>query len=293
MILGGESGGSTGLEIVEASGTTLTAEVGKYYRYDSDVTNLAVTLPTITGVTEIQEFVLDFSTSSSASVTFTGGTIKNANSLSIIANHTYVIRLVWNGDEWIANTEVDFSGYRNIEYLESTGTQYIDTGLKANGSTTRVEMTIGTVAGKFWSFGTRTAYENKMFVFCNGGTSGETPSIALWLYYNGYTGTNITDDNGIHNIIIATNSYFDNIAFTRTAATFTTDANMIMFGNRDGNTINKGYMKIYSCKIYEGATLLRDYVPVRLGQVGYMYDKVSGNYFSNQGTGSFVLGPDI
>jgi hypothetical protein len=35
-----------------------------------------------------------------------------------------------------------------------------------------------------------------------------------------------------------------------------------------------------------------DLIPVRVGNVGYMYDKVSGKLFGNVGTGSFILGPD-
>ena len=33
-------------------------------------------------------------------------------------------------------------------------------------------------------------------------------------------------------------------------------------------------------------------IPVRVGQVGYMYDTVSGQLFENSGTGSFIVGPD-
>ena len=36
-----------------------------------------------------------------------------------------------------------------------------------------------------------------------------------------------------------------------------------------------------------------DAIPVRIGQVGYMYDKVSGQLFGNAGTGDFILGNDI
>ena len=36
-----------------------------------------------------------------------------------------------------------------------------------------------------------------------------------------------------------------------------------------------------------------NFIPVRVGNVGYMYDKVSGKLFENQGTGNFILGQDI
>ena len=45
--------------------------------------------------------------------------------------------------------------------------------------------------------------------------------------------------------------------------------------------------------MWDGETLVRDYIPVRVGQVGYMYDKVSGQLFGNSGTGNFILGNDI
>ena len=37
---------------------------------------------------------------------------------------------------------------------------------------------------------------------------------------------------------------------------------------------------------------VRDLVPVRVGQVGYLFDRVSGELFGNAGTGAFVVGPD-
>lgn len=36
-----------------------------------------------------------------------------------------------------------------------------------------------------------------------------------------------------------------------------------------------------------------DAIPVRVGNTGYLYDKVSGQLFGNSGTGDFILGPDI
>ncbi len=45
-------------------------------------------------------------------------------------------------------------------------------------------------------------------------------------------------------------------------------------------------------KILRGGVLLRDFIPVRVGTTGYLYDKVSKQLFGNQGSGSFVVGPD-
>jgi hypothetical protein len=45
--------------------------------------------------------------------------------------------------------------------------------------------------------------------------------------------------------------------------------------------------------ILKNGTIVRDFIPVRKGDVGYMYDRVSGQLFGNAGTGAFVLGSDL
>lgn len=50
--------------------------------------------------------------------------------------------------------------------------------------------------------------------------------------------------------------------------------------------------KVYSFKIWQNGTLVRDYIPVRKGTVGYLYDRVTHKLFGNAGTGDFVIGPD-
>lgn len=50
--------------------------------------------------------------------------------------------------------------------------------------------------------------------------------------------------------------------------------------------------KIYSAKIYENGEIALDLVPVRVGSVGFMYDRVSGQLFGNSNTGAFIIGPD-
>jgi hypothetical protein len=62
--------------------------------------------------------------------------------------------------------------------------------------------------------------------------------------------------------------------------------------NGEGSTWRPAKMKLYSCKITDNGTVVRDFIPVRVGQTGYMYDKVSGQLFGNSGTGSFILGRD-
>lgn len=56
---------------------------------------------------------------------------------------------------------------------------------------------------------------------------------------------------------------------------------------------NSAQQKIIWIKIEVNGVITFDAIPVRVGQVGYMYDKVSQTLFGNAGTGSFTLGPDV
>lgn len=295
MILGGESGGSADLEIVEASGTTLTAEVGKYYRYDSDVSTLSITLPAITGATEIQELYLEFSVGTSdPSFTVSGGTVKNTNDLSIRKSTIYVFRFMWNATVWIVEKVVSSWAFQEVEYLQSSGTQYMDTGLYVSGNT-MIDAYIGTITDKLWGFGAREAWTKNMFQFGNGGTQGTEYHVGMQFYGNNssYNRIRITNDTAQHHVIAAATSYFDSTEFTREYESFVTPGTLPLFAARDGDNLNYKIMKIYSCKIYEGTVMLRDFIPVRIGQVGYMYDRVTDTLYGNLGTGSFTIGPDV
>lgn len=66
----------------------------------------------------------------------------------------------------------------------------------------------------------------------------------------------------------------------------------IAFFTRNNSTDNV-LSRLYWSKYYRDGILIRDFIPVRVGQVGYLFDKISGKLFGNSGTGKFVLGPDI
>jgi len=75
-----------------------------------------------------------------------------------------------------------------------------------------------------------------------------------------------------------------------------TTAPVILFGRYGGNGVffpGATTQRIYRCKLWrDSSTLAHDFVPLRIGSVGYLFDRVSGQLFGNAGTGDFVLGPD-
>lgn len=55
----------------------------------------------------------------------------------------------------------------------------------------------------------------------------------------------------------------------------------------------KGKIMAFSIGFNSDANNIIDFIPVRVGQVGYLYDRVSGQLFGNSGTGAFIVGPDV
>lgn len=93
------------IDIVAASGTTLTAQVGKYYRFDTAVGTLAVTLPTPTDTTHLSNVILFLTTGSTPAITFTStSTIYYADGYEIEAETIYEINCLFNGSNWIIAT---------------------------------------------------------------------------------------------------------------------------------------------------------------------------------------------
>ena len=57
-----------------------------------------------------------------------------------------------------------------------------------------------------------------------------------------------------------------------------------------------GQNRIYNCKMYGySGSLVRDLIPVKRTSDNEicMFDKVTNQFFTNQGTGSFIAGPEI
>ena len=90
------------VDIVSASGATLTAEVGKYYTL-SNVGTLAITLPTIAaGTTKVQTVTFYIAAGSTPAVTFTSThSIYYSDGFEIAADTTYEVSAAYNGIAWV------------------------------------------------------------------------------------------------------------------------------------------------------------------------------------------------
>ena len=62
--------------------------------------------------------------------------------------------------------------------------------------------------------------------------------------------------------------------------------------NGNINTTYSSYYRYYSFVLSEGTDILFDIIPVRVGSVGYFYDKVSKKILAMSGSANFIVGPD-
>lgn len=85
------------------SGTTLIAEVGKFYRYDNPVDTLAIMLPNVAETDVMQTLEVMFETGNTPQVTIdgNGAEVEYFSGYSIVPGKKYEINILWNGVKWV------------------------------------------------------------------------------------------------------------------------------------------------------------------------------------------------
>ena len=77
---------------------------------------------------------------------------------------------------------------------------------------------------------------------------------------------------------------------TTASSSFTTPGSSYIFDQRGGYSSNKFKGKVYYCKIKNNNIMIRKFVPAyKDGEVG-MIDRVNNVFYSNAGTGTFMVG---
>lgn len=180
-----------------------------------------------------------------------------------------------------------------IEYIESTGTQYINTGISPNQDT-RFMMTFMV---------TRRASSDN-YIFGVSGFSfratGDTSCSINWVASKwANTGCALNkkftvDASNVWTLYNEDGSVKSKTSWDKTAWSYTAP---FYIGAGDTNFSASGYiggLKIYSAKIWDNDELVRNFIPVLDGNgVACLYDLVSNEYFYNAGTGDFNPGPEL
>lgn len=173
-------------------------------------------------------------------------------------------------------------GYTELEYIESTGTQYVDTGIlpgvytllldfQFDPSTNGVQYLMGHTANQGWYFGA----SNNIY---DGGL--DTAKISL---------------DSTQRRTLKIESLQDSQILTIDGQTVSVDrvlsveSTLSLFKITSANYWVKG--KLYGAKITQNGELIRDFVPCinSEGAVG-LYDTVGAQFYGNAGTGAFIAG---
>lgn len=195
----------------------------------------------------------------------------------------------------------NFSNFQKVEYLESTGTQYIDTGVIPDSNTgfyldftlldsvdNNGKRLLGTsyrnngdwggvmISSWNWSAGGQMNYMQRSRSYNPGLVTNTRMQISLInRHYQSSTGTNIEFQTGSLSDIYG--------------SIYLLNVNTDMFNSNGSSAI------IYSAKIYDGNNEIRNYIPCyrKADNKPGLYDLVNGEFYTNQGTGEFLAGPDV
>lgn len=195
---------------------------------------------------------------------------------------------------WMQKPNPDYialpDGYTQLEYIESTGTQYINTGYIANANTT-IEFDASTESNI--EVGARIGAQNNAFLL----SIQYTNKCARFHFAgNAHAEFAIADANNRHTYAINGNGtcYFDGVLQKTLSGGFSNNLPVYIFCINNGGTKGSGAGKIYRAKITEGETLVRDYFPAKRESDGTLglYDLANDVFYTNAGTDTFVAGKE-
>ncbi|GHU08259.1 hypothetical protein FACS189431_4200 [Alphaproteobacteria bacterium] len=203
------------------------------------------------------------------------------------------------------------NSYFSQESLTFSGTQYINTGITPDGiSEIDLDFQLNSTTGIMDLFGSSAGCSNpscNMFIFEANSNAGASGAGNYWRILYGGSGVTYTTANFTfagptntarhHFVFDAKKVYFDEEPKKDYTAVTGSQATMpdLYLGAQNSQGTGQSFInaKIYSFQIEKNGGLVRDLVPVcnaATGNAG-MFDKVSGTFFGNSGTGSFACTP--
>ena len=186
----------------------------------------------------------------------------------------------------IGNLPQDF---QRVEFLQSTGTQYINTGFKPNQDTSvEVEYSFTRSDVSYFLYGARTSSTSVMYALpladvgesvrklrCDYNNSRPTVNAG----YSTNTKYKFKKDKN--------KSYVDGVYQGESEySNFTTVCNMYIFAVDNSGTAQAfGYEKIYSFKIWDNNNLIREYIPCyrKSDNKRGLFDLVESKFYMNEG----------
>lgn len=183
-------------------------------------------------------------------------------------------------------------GYTELEYIESSGTQWIDTGFAPNQNTRITMMSTFVDSSPQYSalFGARAGGENQFWPYWVPGSNrfqarygAESLAINSTLQNQ-----DVVDFN---KNVCTINGATDEASFTEFQSAYSA---FLFAVNSSGAAQYQSSIRLYACAIYDSGTLIRDYIPCKTQSgEGGLYDLVNAQFYGNAGSGAFAAGPEV
>lgn len=177
------------------------------------------------------------------------------------------------------------NGYVKLEYIQSNGEQYINTG-HCPTQNTKVEATAEYLSDQNYPMlcGAYVSNSNQFAIFYN-------------LGWNAWFGTKTAKFAGDYAgkkqfALDKSNFSVEGTSTAISSSNFTSTVPLYLFASNENGSISyKSTIKLYGFKLYENNVLIRDYVPAlnAEGEVG-LYDLINDTFYGNNGTGAFIAG---
>lgn len=190
--------------------------------------------------------------------------------------------------------------YQQVEYLASTGKQCIYTGVYHNNSTgfsvtfNANRSTLSSVEGVV---GANFNSENRLSCnpqnnYINAGFANRNNEIFtdVVLTAKNNVKVNYFNERTIYLNDVLKHTIIDNI-------TGTSPYPLLLFALYWNLNVARYFFTgyLYECIITQGEEIIRDFIPCYIKSTGKpgMYDIVNGRFYTNHGTGEFIVGPDV
>lgn len=227
------------------------------------------------------------------------------NIADVLLGDTSIEKIYLGDDVYYEKDSPLPEGAVQVEWLKTDGKAYINTRFTGKcefiikGGIDRTQTTSANIFGSrittynssitiYWYGDNASSHagEIRFDITAGGGTSSNTPN---------YIRHSIPNDSTIS--FIGTKFTAGDYTMTpkRASQNPNSGKNHYLFGlNANGSLSGvRAGTYISAAKFMQNGVTIRNYVPVRIGTVGYLYDKVTKELYENAGTGDFILGPDV
>ncbi len=216
------------------------------------------------------------------------------------------------------------AGYTEVEYIQSNGSQYIDTGYKIKNSHVSGIGVVGTPTTVSGSTANAGNFFGNLYETAGFNTNWKNGAFGLWLQSMQKTGLKATypasfnanqkytikfdvnvDSNKKGTALLWVNNVAVEPKIETNMSINNSGSNFKLFSNgsatKNGNQVIVTWGdvlftgRLYSLKLYDGDTLEMDLVPVSRKSDGALgvFNRVTNEFYGNSGVGSFTAGPTV